>query len=1082
MTVQVTIEGKRLKMDVDTGPAVSVITQKQWKQLQIHATVRPTPIKLQTYSMQVLHPLGCAKVKVSYKGQAKRLPLYILRNGGPPLFGRDWITHLGMPDIIKNPCNTLTVPSGHDDGWVESLKQRFPEVFVDELGKIKNDCVRLKLKPDAHPKFFKAWTVPFALRAGVDAELIRLEEQGVISKVERSAWASPIVPVKKSNGELRICGDFRMVLNSQLEVDQYPLPRVDDIFASLAGGQKFTKIDLRQAYLQFEVHPSSRKYLTINTHRGLYEYNRMVFGIASAPAIWQRKMDEILADIPFTQCLLDDMLITGRTDQEHKQNVELVLQRLQDQGLKVNLTKCKFMVPKLEFCGHLVDAEGIHTAEDKVDALVKAPAPTSLHQLRSYLGLLNYYNKFLPDLAHTLFPMHKLLEKHSRWDWSAKCQHAFESSKRKLLASRMLVHYDLQKPLTLACDASPYGLGAVLSHILPDGSEKPVAFASRSLTKTESNYSQIDKEAFALIWAIRKFHLYLYGRKFTILTDHKPLLQIFSPDKGISQTTAARLQRYALFLGANSYRIQYRSHDDNANADAMSRLTELPLQSTPSVKSCRYTTSHLLTSREIAAHTVKDTLLTNVLTFIRDGWPATVSQEHEPYYRKRMELFVKDNCVLWGDRVVILQTLQRHILDLLHTGHPGTTRMKQKARGYVWWPNIDADITAYVNACVGCAQTARDPPRGCIQPWTWPTVLWFRLHLDFAGPIRGQTFLIIIDAHSKWPEVIPVTQLTTKATVAILLHLFASFGYPREIVTDNGAQFTSQEFQSFVTVHNIKHKLTAPYHPATNGQAERFVQTFKNYFKASVAVTSQRSISPQQLDSFLFTYRTTPHATTGTTPAELMLGRQPWTAFDMLRPQTVHEHVLQSQEKMVKSKESPVFATHQEVWTRSYGSANTRWLPATVAESLGPKMYRVRLEDGSITRRHVDQLRSRSRVPEPLTSPTLWGPVSTSNASEDIWNGVWVDSETLDSSPVGICDSGSEVPPDPSVPSLTPPVDLSSNPTATNIPPAGGRPQRHRRPPDRLLLQERIRDFRRSSRRARKDVDDDLAPQFSSED
>uniref|UniRef100_A0A8C5QHQ9 ribonuclease H n=1 Tax=Leptobrachium leishanense TaxID=445787 RepID=A0A8C5QHQ9_9ANUR len=442
--------------------------------------------------MQVLHPLGCVK------GQTKRLPLYILRNGGPPLFGRDWITHLGMPHI-KNPCNTLTVPSGHDDGWVESLKQRFPEVFVDELGKIKNDCVRLKLKPDAHPRFFKARTVPFALRAGVDAELIRLEEQGVISKVERSAWASPIVPVKKSNGELGICGDFCMVLNSQLEVDQYPLPRVDDIFASLAGGQKFTKIDLRQAYLQFEVHPSSRKYLTINTHRGLYEYNRMVFGIASAPAIWQRKMDDILADIPFTQCLLDDMLITGRTDQEHKQNVELVLQRLQDQGLKVNLTKCKFMVPKLEFCGHLVDAEGIHTAEDKVDALVKAPAPTSVHQLRSYLGLLNYYNKFLPDLAHTLFPLHKLLEKHSRWDWSAKCQHAFESSKRKLLASRMLVHYDRQKPLTLACDASPYGLGAVLSHILPDGSEKPVAFASRSLTKTESNYSQFDNSQISLL-------------------------------------------------------------------------------------------------------------------------------------------------------------------------------------------------------------------------------------------------------------------------------------------------------------------------------------------------------------------------------------------------------------------------------------------------------------------------------------------------------------------------------------------------------------------------------------------------------
>lgn len=280
--------------------------------------------------------------------------------------------------------------------------------------------------------------------------------------------------------------------------------------------------------------------------------------------------------------------------------------------------------------------------------------------------------------------------------------------------------------------------------------------------------------------------------------------------------------------------------------------------------------------------------------------------------------------------------------------------MKQKARGYVWWPNLDSDITTYVNACAGCAQTARDPPRGCVQPWTWPTVPWFRLHLDFAGPIRGHTFLIIVDAHSKWPEVIPVTQPTTKATVSILLHLAATFGYPREIVTDNGAQFTSQEFQRFLTAHNIKHKLTAPYHPATNGQAERFVQTFKRYFKATVAASKQQSLSPQQLDSFLSAYRNTPHATTGKTPAELLLGRQPWTVLDMLRPQTVQEHVLQSQDKMVKHGELPRFTAQQKVWARSYGASHARWLPAVIAETLGPKMYRVCLEDGSICRRHAD--------------------------------------------------------------------------------------------------------------------------------
>ena len=1000
------------------------------------------------------------------EGHSLRTP--VLEHGGPPLFGRDWIAHFGMPDIAINPCNTVTIPSGDEEGWVKSLKQRFPQVFDNHLGKIKHDCVRLRLKPNAQPRFFKARTVPFALRAGVEAELSRLEEQGVISKVEHSEWASPVVPVKKANGDLRICGDFRMALNSQLEIDQYPLPRVDDIFASLAGGQKFTKLDLRQAYLQFEVHPSSRKFLTINTHKGLYEYNRMVFGVASAPAIWQRKMDEILADIPFTQCLLDDMLITGLTDQEHKRNVELVLARLQEQGLKVNLAKCQFMVPKLEFCGHLVDAEGIHTTEAKVDALVKAPAPTNVQQLRSYLGLLNYYHKFLPDLAHTLFPLNKLLEKHSRWNWSAACQRAFEVSKRKLLASRMLVHYDLQRPLTLACDASPYGLGAVLSHVLPDGSEKPVAFASRSLTKAESNYSHIDKEALALIWAIKKFHLYLYGREFTILTDHKPLLQIFSPDKGISQTTAARLQRYALFLGAYSYKIQYRSHDANANADAMSRLTRTLTDSSPPVKSCRYTSLSFLSSGEVAAHTAKDTFLKTILSWVRYGWPATVTQDYEPYFRRRLELTVAGNCVLWGDRVIVPQTLRRHILDLLHTGHPGGTRMKQKARGYVWWPNLDSDITTYVNACAGCAQTARDPPRGCVQPRTWPTVPWFRLHLDFAGPIRGHTFLIIIDAHSKWPEVIPVTQPTTKATISILLHLAATFGYPREIVTDNGAQFTSQEFQSFLTAHNIKHKLTAPYHPATNGQAERFVQTFKRYFKATVATSKQQSLSPQQLDSFLSAYRTTPHATTGKTPAELLLGRQPWTVLDMLRPQTVQEHVRQSQDKRVEHDEIPRFTAQQKERARSYGASNTRWLPAIVAETLGPKMYRVCLEDGSICRRHADQLRPRSQLPESLTSAAP--PVSQGSAptgSGGIETDAWGDSELLNSAPTEPSSPGPEVcsPSELGNPLLAPPVSIPASPASSSPESLGARPQRHCRPPDRFQMQDRLRDFRRARRK-----------------
>uniref|UniRef100_A0A8C5PEH0 Gypsy retrotransposon integrase-like protein 1 n=1 Tax=Leptobrachium leishanense TaxID=445787 RepID=A0A8C5PEH0_9ANUR len=490
-----------------------------------------------------------------------------------------------------------------------------------------------------------------------------------------------------------------------------------DIFATLAGGQQFTKLDLKHAYLQLPVHPESRPYLTINTHKGLFQYNRMVFGIAPAPAIWQRTMDELLAGVPGTQCLLDDMLITGRTEREHRQNVQDVLQILMDHGLKVNINKCEFLKDHLEFCGHVIDKTGLHTTDEKVKALIEAPIPRNVTQLHSYLGLLNYYNKFLPNLAHTLFPLHRLLEKQQQWKWTESCSAAFKASKELIRSSRVLVHYDLSKPLSIACDASPYGLGAVLSHSMPDGTDRPVAFASRSLTPAERNYSQIDKEALAITWALKKFHFYIYGGSFTLLTDHKPLLAIFNPTKSISQTTAARLQRYALLLGAYQYEIRYRPHDKHTNSDAFSRHP-LPLStnyvrdSPPSIYF-----SKILTAVEIAQETSKDADLQEVLSYVQHGWPFQTSPRLRPFHSRNLELSVREGCLLWGERVIVPPALQKPTLQILHEGHPGIVRMKQKARGHVWWPTLDEDIGNYVAACSGCAQAQRCYPRGTVQPW-----------------------------------------------------------------------------------------------------------------------------------------------------------------------------------------------------------------------------------------------------------------------------------------------------------------------------------------------------------------------------
>ncbi|XP_021379798.1 uncharacterized protein K02A2.6-like [Mizuhopecten yessoensis] len=267
-------------------------------------------------------------------------------------------------------------------------------------------------------KFFTARSLAFSLRPAVKKELDRVVNLGILTAVDHSDWAAPIVVVPKKDSSIRTCGDFKVTVNFMLQVDKYPLPKIEDIFANLPGGKHFTKLDLRHAYLQMEVAEEDKEYLTINTHRGLFRYNRLVFGIASAPANWQRTMEQVLQGIPGVQCIIDDMIITGRTDDEHLRNLAEVLGRLEKYGLHANIDKCNIFKEKIEFCGHVIDGEGLHKTQDKVDAVVNAVVPETVTQLRAFLGLVNYYGKFLQNLSTVLRPLHQLLEKDTKWSWT----------------------------------------------------------------------------------------------------------------------------------------------------------------------------------------------------------------------------------------------------------------------------------------------------------------------------------------------------------------------------------------------------------------------------------------------------------------------------------------------------------------------------------------------------------------------------------------------------------------------------------------------------------------------------------------
>ena len=387
-----------------------------------------------------------------------------------------------------------------------------------------------------------------------------------------------------------------------------------------------------------------------------------------------------------------------------------------------------------------------------------------------------------------------------------------------ITSAGVLTHYNPRLPITLATDASAYGVGAVISHVFPDGSEHPLAFASRTLTDSERNYAQLEKEALSLIFGVKKFHRFLYGRKFILITDHKPLVTILGPKKSIPPLAAARLQRWAVLLSAYQYDIRYKATSDHSNADGLSRL---PLPSTGSASdseaitmfNCGQVQVLPVTVQDIQRATRRDVTLGKVYKYVQQGWPKQVSEELLMYSDRQTELSTENGCLLWGIRVVIPKSLQPQVLQSLHVNHPGVSRMKAIARSHFWWSGLDKDIETTGKTCHSCQTNQSNPPAAPLHPWVWPDLPWRRIHVDFAGPFLGHMFLVIVDAHSKWPEVELMTSTTSNKTIEVLRSLFARHGLPEQLVSDNGPQFTSDEFEKFLKGNGVKHILTSTEQP-----------------------------------------------------------------------------------------------------------------------------------------------------------------------------------------------------------------------------------------------------------------------------
>ena len=424
--------------------------EKLWKAKLPTVPLEPSDTVLRTYTGEPLKVLGQIRVQVRHNDQEADLPLLIVKGDGPSLFGRNWLKWIRLNwEQIKKVTDELM-----------TLLQKYDELFKEGLGTVTDIRAKLSVQAGSKPKFFKPRPVPYALKEAIEKDLEGLERLGVVEPIRHSEWAAPIVPVPKADGSVRICGDYKVTI---LEVDQYPLPKPEDLFSTLSGGQKFTTMDLSHAYQQVLLDEESQVLVTVNTHRGLHRYKRLPFGVASAPAIFQQLMERVLQGLSGVVCYMDDVLVTGQSDREHLENLERVLERLRQHGMRLKKGKCYFMQQSVEYLGYKIDSVGLHATQDKVEAIASAPQPKDIRQLRPFLGLVNYYGKFVKNLATAAKPLYNLLQRNVKWKWTSDCEAAFCTLKEQLMSTTVLVHYDAILPLKLACDASSYGVGAVIA-------------------------------------------------------------------------------------------------------------------------------------------------------------------------------------------------------------------------------------------------------------------------------------------------------------------------------------------------------------------------------------------------------------------------------------------------------------------------------------------------------------------------------------------------------------------------------------------------------------------------------------------
>lgn len=1035
---EMVVNKKTVKFQVDSGASVNVIPVQFVADDKLESTTKT----LQMWNDTILKPLGSCRIILQNPKNKKKFSVefLVVDKQLTPLIGAKAAQQMGL--ITVNLQNfKFTEPPERLRAEVKSVQTteeivaNYPEIFQRELGTLPG-TVHLEVEQGAIPVVAPPRRVPTSLKAKLKKELDRLQQLEVIAPIdEPTPWVNSLAVVVKKSGALRICIDPRP-LNNSLKRERYPLPVLEDILPELSKARVFSTVDLKSGYWHCVLAPESSVLTTFATPYGRYRWRRLPFGLCASSEIFQKHLNQALENLPGVLCIADDILIygTGEADEEatadHDRNLQSLLQRCLDRGIVLSPEKMKLRRKEVAFMGHILTSTGLKPDPAKVEAITNMPKPKDIEGVQRLNGFINYLAKFLPKLSEVMEPIRRLTRKDTQWQWATEQDKAFQDVQKLVTEAPVLSYYDPSNELTIQCDASQSGLGAAL---LQNG--RPIEYASRALTETETRYAQIEKEMLAIVFSLERFNQYTFGRHVNVESDHKPLETILQ--KPLVRAPR-RLQSMMMRLQKYDFTVHYERGTNMHLADMLSRAY-LPFQGKEeddieSVNMVQYLPISDKRLNEIREETRKDQSLRTLSETILLGWPDDKKDAPaltHPYFSMRDELTVQDGLIFKGNAVVIPRNLRGAMKAKIHSSHLGIEACLRRARECLYWPAMSAEIKEYISACEICRELdTTSQAKETLMSHEVPSRPWEKIGTDIFT-LDGKDYLVTIDYFSNFWEVDRLPNTKAITTILKLKSHFARYGIPDQVMSDNGPQFSSKEFADFARSWDFEHLTSSPGHSKSNGKAESGVKTAKRILRKSIKAGTDPNLA-------ILDYRNTPTQGMTSSPAQRLMSRRTKTLLpttqSLLLPKNIHlenekRELRQRQQVQAKyynrtARDLPSLSEGDVVRMKPFKLGDKSCPKAQVTTRLDERSYTVETEDGAVYRRNRQHLR---RTSEPPTHPVIPEQSTDASASEE--------------------------------PTVTAPFQSSAIPQQSPVPPVTSTPKQSQRPQRVRMTPAYLKDY-----------------------